>query len=114
MGTKVLRYAYGGSPLWCTLPQPPMLPESDMVCCHCGSSRIFECQLMPGLLSYLPKKTHDDKTIEETSSPSCNSQSHRIDTAHTISVPLSNTVDDNLESSEIARPTLEQLKNLMM
>jgi hypothetical protein len=72
---------------------------------------------MPGLLSYLPKKTDERK--EETSSSSASSSKyslshHRIDTGHTISTTLSNAVDDSLQSSEIARPTLEQLKSLMM
>ena len=53
---QVLRYAYGGSPLWCTFPYPDFSASSDasLICQQCGSERVFEMQLMPGLLDYLP------------------------------------------------------------
>ena len=45
-----------GSPLWCTVPAPPPLTRTEDTCSCCGSERVFELQLMPGLLSYIPKK----------------------------------------------------------
>ena len=42
--SQVVRFAYGGDPLWCTYPPPVMsVPR-----CICGSERVFEMQLMPG------------------------------------------------------------------
>jgi hypothetical protein len=55
--SQVLRYAYGGEPLWCTYPPPDI---SKIPCCEgCGAERVFEMQLMPALLSlpiFDPKK----------------------------------------------------------
>ena len=48
---QVLRYAYGGEPLWCTYPPPPDGPEVVEACRHCGAKRCFEMQLMPALLA---------------------------------------------------------------
>jgi hypothetical protein len=45
-----MRYAYGGSPLWCTFPWPDidtLVPS----CEYCGASRQFELQLMPAILN---------------------------------------------------------------
>ncbi len=72
---QVLRYAYGGEPLWCTLPPPPF-PSSvsknihnydSLVCPCCGARRVFEFQLMPALLSTLEatkSKCKNDSDIE--------------------------------------------------
>ena len=49
---QVVRYAYGGKPLWCTHPSPPEAREIPS-CPSCGSPRVFEAQLMPGALMYL-------------------------------------------------------------
>ncbi len=71
---QVLRYAYAGEPLWITSPNPleeglpahsnnraqqvlasghhPLVP----MCETCGSARVFECQLMPALLSHVPRR----------------------------------------------------------
>ena len=46
---QVIRYAYGGEPLWCTYP-PPESPEHRLLC-RCGAARRFELQLMPALLA---------------------------------------------------------------
>jgi len=48
---QVLRYAYGGEPLWCTYPPPPDGPAVVEACRHCGAKRCFEMQLMPALLA---------------------------------------------------------------
>eukprot|EP01033_Poteriospumella_lacustris_P005526 gene5525-3940_t len=65
---QVLRYAYGGSPLWSST-LPPLtttgtagrsvvaLEEAQRrvpPCPWCGKARVFEFQLMPGLLSVWP------------------------------------------------------------
>lgn len=46
---QVLRYAYGGDPLWCTHPPPHDSAHVDP--CRCGADRCFELQLMPALLA---------------------------------------------------------------
>ncbi len=56
---QVLRYAYEGEPLWCTKPYPIEYQNKDnggiRKCTVCNSSKVFEFQLMPALLSYAPK-----------------------------------------------------------
>ena len=47
---QVMRYAYGGQPLWCTHP-PPAGAAAPGDCKGCGSRRLFELQLMPALLA---------------------------------------------------------------
>lgn len=47
--TQVVRFAYGGYPLWCTHP-PPIVTSSSVPRCVCGEERVFEMQLMPGAL----------------------------------------------------------------
>lgn len=48
---QVLRYAYGGLPLWCSSPSPA--EAIRIPCCEgCGGERVFEAQLMPGLLRH--------------------------------------------------------------
>lgn len=65
---QLLRYAYGGVPLWISSPNP--LSRSDATsgehplvpCCEsCGSKRVFECQLMPALLSHISSKSASRK-----------------------------------------------------
>ena len=53
---QVLRYAFGGTPLWCTLPIPEGPSSSDLICPYCKSERKFEMQLMPGLLECVGSK----------------------------------------------------------
>lgn len=48
---QVMRYAYGGQPLWCTHPSPVATASA---CRGCHKQRVFECQLMPALLSFIP------------------------------------------------------------
>ncbi|XP_072029783.1 programmed cell death protein 2-like isoform X2 [Amphiura filiformis] len=59
---QCIRYSLNGSPLFLTSPNQSNL---SIPCCdHCGASRIFELQLMPGMVSLL-KVSHDaDISIE--------------------------------------------------
>ena len=65
---QVVRYAYGGRPLWCTHPFPVEANDIPQ-CSSCGADRVFEAQLMPGILDYLNKseefKVHDEMGSEE-------------------------------------------------
>ena len=64
---QVVRYAYGGQPLWCTHPSPPEAAEIPS-CPSCGAPRVFEAQIMPGALMYLHKldafRTHANEVEE--------------------------------------------------
>ena len=44
--SQVVRFAYGGYPLWCTYPPPRAAAAVPL--CACGAERVFEMQLMPG------------------------------------------------------------------
>eukprot|EP00903_Cladosiphon_okamuranus_P014302 g13284.t1 len=46
---QVVRYAYGGLPLWSSSDPP----REDVPPCACGAARLFEMQLMPALLLQL-------------------------------------------------------------
>ncbi|CBN79864.1 conserved unknown protein [Ectocarpus siliculosus] len=46
---QVVRYAYGGEPLW-SASDPP---REEIPPCACGATRVFEMQLMPALLLQL-------------------------------------------------------------
>lgn len=50
---QVLRYAYEGQPLWISDKNPISKGARVPVCESCGSERVYECQLMPALLSHL-------------------------------------------------------------
>ncbi|XP_014797621.1 PREDICTED: programmed cell death protein 2-like [Calidris pugnax] len=58
---QILRYSWGGQPLFITSP-PADLDKSVPACAHCGSSRIFEFQLMPALVSLL--QSDSDLAVE--------------------------------------------------
>lgn len=60
---QVLRYAYGGDPLWSTHKPPREEPPV----CACGKPRRFELQLMPMLLAILKVDEHAEET--ETATP---------------------------------------------
>lgn len=45
---QVIRYAYGGEPLWPIVPFQLNIPS-----CPCGLKRKFECQILPSSLVYL-------------------------------------------------------------
>lgn len=65
---QVLRYAYGGLPLWITSPSPLEGEKGKALsvpaCELCGSPRTFECQLMPALLSHLVASRKKGKDIQ--------------------------------------------------
>lgn len=46
------RYSWAGSPLFITEP-PSSVSQTVPCCAHCSSPRVFECQLMPALVSLL-------------------------------------------------------------
>jgi Programmed cell death protein 2, C-terminal putative domain len=48
--SQVVRFAYGGYPLWCTYPPPRAAAAVPL--CACGAERVFEMQLMPGMLCH--------------------------------------------------------------
>ena len=93
--SQVLRYAYGGQPLWITAPSPLSSAatvatagskkkgavaeqmKSSVPCCElCGAQRVFECQLMPALLSYI---NTNDKGISGKASASASSTLNKSD-----------------------------------
>ncbi|XP_071423495.1 programmed cell death protein 2-like isoform X2 [Pithys albifrons albifrons] len=49
---QILRYSWGGQPLFITSP-PAAMAQGVPACSSCGSSRVFEFQLMPALVSLL-------------------------------------------------------------
>lgn len=61
---QVLRYAYGGEPMWCSHP-PPTASTAVPRCEWCGGDRVFEAQLMPALIPYVSGPSEkDDKDME--------------------------------------------------
>lgn len=47
----ILRYAFGGAPLWPRYPPPPK--ELSQICTGCGSRLVFELQILGSCLHYL-------------------------------------------------------------
>ncbi|NWT18996.1 PDD2L protein, partial [Vireo altiloquus] len=58
---QILRYSWGGQPLFITCP-PANLDQDIPACSNCGSSRVFEFQLMPTLVSML--QSDSDLSVE--------------------------------------------------
>ncbi|XP_036246528.1 programmed cell death protein 2-like isoform X2 [Molothrus ater] len=58
---QILRYSWGGQPLFITCP-PANLEQGIPACSTCGSSRVFEFQLMPTLVSML--QSDSDLSVE--------------------------------------------------
>ncbi|XP_068058573.1 programmed cell death protein 2-like [Anomalospiza imberbis] len=58
---QILRYSWGGQPLFITCP-PANLDQAIPACSTCGSSRVFEFQLMPTLVSML--QSDSDLSVE--------------------------------------------------
>ncbi|NXE97562.1 PDD2L protein, partial [Menura novaehollandiae] len=58
---QILRYSWGGQPLFITSP-PASIDQSIPACSNCGSSRVFELQLMPTLVSVL--QSDSDLSVE--------------------------------------------------
>ena len=71
---QVVRYQYGGDPLWCTFPPPvdhdhehrqQQASSSVPRCEHCGARREFECQLMPGIFALKPLFAHQPRSPQK-------------------------------------------------
>ncbi|NWS21175.1 PDD2L protein, partial [Pachyramphus minor] len=58
---QILRYSWGGQPLFITCP-PASITQGIPACSTCGSSRVFEFQLMPALVSLL--QSDSDLSVE--------------------------------------------------
>ncbi|NWI59937.1 PDD2L protein, partial [Calyptomena viridis] len=58
---QILRYSWGGQPLFITSP-PATISQGIPACTNCGSSRVFEFQLMPALVSLL--QSDSDLSVE--------------------------------------------------
>ncbi|NXH52462.1 PDD2L protein, partial [Rhabdornis inornatus] len=58
---QILRYSWDGQPLFITCP-PANLDQGIPACSNCGSSRVFEFQLMPTLVSML--QSDSDLSVE--------------------------------------------------
>uniref|UniRef100_A0A8D2PA83 Programmed cell death protein 2 C-terminal domain-containing protein n=1 Tax=Zosterops lateralis melanops TaxID=1220523 RepID=A0A8D2PA83_ZOSLA len=58
---QILRYSWGGQPLFITCPAAN-LDQGIPACSNCGSSRVFEFQLMPTLVSML--QSDSDLSVE--------------------------------------------------
>ena len=58
---QVLRYCYNSEPIWISYPHPTEEDIKALVapCPICGQQRVYECQLMPPLLSFI---SSDDPT----------------------------------------------------
>jgi len=59
---QVLRYHYGGSPLWVSTEHQAN-PE-DIPYCSCGAKRLYEFQILPQLLNYLNLDSINGKSID--------------------------------------------------
>ncbi|NXK93475.1 PDD2L protein, partial [Formicarius rufipectus] len=58
---QIIRYSWGGQPLFMTHP-PASIMQGIPACSSCGSSRVFEFQLMPALVSLL--QSDSDLSVE--------------------------------------------------
>ena len=132
---QVLRYAYGGTPLWITYPSPLSLVSSKNIvdsnssssscsrgttgvggkgqerhsdtsaippCEWCGKARVFECQLMPGLLSLINTTTTTTSAITTTSTTNVTAREQE----KVGSKSLHSTININ---DPLAKPSAEDL-----
>ena len=105
---QVVRYSYGGNPLWCTshASKDRACGITIPTCEGCGCKRVFECQIMPGVLA-LKKKTFyvDSNTIykQEVSS---------ISTCDNTKKCFASRASDVAENEEQFKPTDAQLMNM--
>ncbi|XP_043937859.1 programmed cell death protein 2-like isoform X2 [Protopterus annectens] len=60
---QILRYSWKGTPLFITT-SPPAMNTLIPSCKNCGSSRVFEFQLMPALVSMLKTASNEDISVE--------------------------------------------------
>lgn len=105
---QVLRYAYYGLPLWCTLPAPIVshIPSCEL----CGKSRIFELQLMPALLSIWSKSSVTTAMQPVKSIASSAATGISEDNTEESSDKLSSLPS---EEAPIQRPTESQLSSFI-
>jgi len=72
---QVVRYAWGGEPLWLAPPPQELQGTGDAAtpppCGRCGASRIFELQLMPMLASQLGASSDWGVVVVYTCSQDC-------------------------------------------
>jgi pre-rRNA-processing protein TSR4 len=65
--SQIIRFERNGEPLWIQTAHQCSL-KSVPPCEHCGSNRVFECQLMPQLLYYIANMSRDTpKSSTQTS-----------------------------------------------
>jgi hypothetical protein len=71
---QVLRYCYNGKPLWITSPSPldhsseNKKREIIPCCASCGEKRVYECQLMPAILSLISSSSSSSSDKKGSSS----------------------------------------------
>jgi len=115
---QVLRYEYGGDPLWCTFPFPncSTLPQCEC----CGSSRVFELQLMPNLLNLLSASSASDGTTSNTTAIFGNHDESLVvgidteqDIANHAAIPDAAADDDELAPVFAKKPSPSQLRSLL-
>ena len=92
---QVLRYAYGSQPLWCTSPPPITDDYTVPVCAQCGSSRVYEMQLMgPAVLALsLPGPRTNSSTYNSNTKPSSTATTATPPTATTTTSTASTTAE---------------------
>lgn len=105
---QVVRYAYGGLPLWCTTHQSPDRSDGACVpaCESCGAKRVFEFQLMPGVLA-LKKNTFLAGKTEVYKASRDGSAEEERDTNDTTSTSKQKVDDD-----KYPQPTKRQLEHM--
>lgn len=59
---QIIRYNYGGLPLWCHSKIPPISSITCPRCSGCHEPRVYEMQLMPTLLSFLPNTSNSNSS----------------------------------------------------
>ena len=89
---QIVRYNYGGSPLWCHSQIPPLTTSTCPICPGCHSHRVYEMQLMPTLLSFLCNISSNSNGEIRTSAD--------LSRSSTSSTTLSTTTQPDISSIE--------------
>lgn len=117
---QVLRYAYGGEPLWCTKPYPVEYQNKDhggiRKCTVCNSSKVFEFQLMPALLSYVPNDNSstvlkDTNFMESLVISNAPGEENEHDSDNDIDDSINHTVAQSHLSREMLDAFIQTLGN---